>query len=111
MQNCVFCKIVARQLPSLIVAENEQVLVFKDIAPKATTHNLIIPKRHIPDLQAATAADSALLAALLQMAQQLARDLPGSQAFRLISNNGAAVGQTVYHLHFHFLAGQDVPSF
>lgn len=110
MQNCIFCKIVAREIPSLIVAETDQVLVFKDISPKASIHDLIIPKKHIQDIQSLTDQDSAIMGEIILMAQQLARDLPGSQSFRLISNNGPAV-QLVSHLHFHFLAGKNLPDF
>jgi len=110
MPNCIFCKIVLREIPSLIVAETDQVLVFKDINPKASIHDLIIPKKHIQDIQALSKQDGALMGEIILMAQQLARELSGSQSFRLVSNNGPAV-QLVSHLHFHFLAGKNLPDF
>ncbi len=110
MPNCIFCKIVLREIPSLIVAETDQVLVFKDINPKASIHDLIIPKKHISDIQSLSKQDGALMGEIILMAQQLARELSGSQSFRLVSNNGPAV-QLVSHLHFHFLAGKNLPDF
>ncbi len=105
-QNCVFCKIIAGQLPSKVITQTDNLIVIDNIAPKAAIHYLIIPKRHIPDITSLNQEDALLAGEMVLMAKQLAADLPGSQAFRLIVNNGSDVGQSVFHLHFHFLAGQ-----
>jgi diadenosine tetraphosphate (Ap4A) HIT family hydrolase len=105
-QNCVFCKILAGQLPAKVIAETDDIIVIDNIAPKAAIHYLIIPKKHIHDITGLTQQDVTLAGDMLLMAKQLASNLSGSQAFRLIVNNGSDVGQSVFHLHFHFLAGQ-----
>ena len=104
--NCVFCKILAGQLPAKVITQTDDLIVIDNIAPKANIHYLIIPKKHVPDITALTQADAMLAGEMVLMAKTLAADLSGSQAFRLIVNNGADVGQSVFHLHFHFLAGQ-----
>jgi histidine triad (HIT) family protein len=105
-QNCVFCKILAGQLPAKVIAQTDDIIVIDNIAPKATIHYLIIPKKHVSDITALTSDDAMLAGDMVLMAKKLAADLSGSQAFRLIVNNGSDVGQSVFHLHFHFLAGQ-----
>ncbi|HEX4068621.1 MAG TPA: HIT domain-containing protein [Candidatus Babeliales bacterium] len=105
-QNCVFCKILAGQLPAKVIAQTDDIIVIDNIAPKAAIHYLIIPKKHVHDITALTQDDVTLAGDMLLMAKQLASNLSGSQAFRLIVNNGSDVGQSVFHLHFHFLAGQ-----
>ena len=105
-QNCVFCKILAGQLPAKVIAQTDDIIVIDNIAPKAAIHYLIIPKKHVSDITALTQEDVTLSGDMLLMAKQLASNLSGSQAFRLIVNNGSDVGQSVFHLHFHFLAGQ-----
>lgn len=105
---CIFCRIIAGQLPATIVAQTKDIIVIKDIAPKAPVHYLIIPKKHIQDLTHADESDVSLLGHVALMAKQLARDLSGSQAFRLVVNNGRDVGQIIFHLHFHFLSGKQM---
>lgn len=105
-QNCVFCKIVAGQLPARVITQTDDIIVIDNIAPKAAIHYLIIPKKHVHDITALTHDDVTLAGDMVLMAKQLASNLSGSQAFRLIVNNGSDVGQSVFHLHFHFLAGQ-----
>lgn len=111
VKSCVFCSIYTQQIPAPIVAENEHVFVIKDISPKAPIHLLIISKKHIPTIADITESDTLLSAALLQMAATLSGTIPGAHAFRLVSNNGASAGQSVHHIHIHFLAGPSLPGF
>ena len=109
--DCIFCKIIAKELSSKIIAENNDVIVIQDIAPKAPVHYLIIPKKHIADVMALQETDALLVGKLLLMAKELGAKLTGSQAFRLVVNNGSDVGQSVFHLHFHFLSGKKMLDF
>ena len=106
VQDCIFCKIISKEISSKIILENEQILVLQDIAPKAPIHFLIIPKKHIRDLSSCDERDSFILSDILMMAQQLSKETPCSQSFKLLMNNGHSAGQRVFHLHFHFLAGK-----
>jgi len=99
-QDCIFCKIIAKQVPAHLVAENDDVIVINDINPKADVHYLIIPKKHTKDLQSLPAAELKTMAAVMGMAQQL----PHS-AYKLVMNNGYAAGQRVFHIHMHYLSG------
>ena len=108
-QDCIFCKIIAKQLPAHIIKENDDVLVIKDRAPKATFHYLIIPKKHYKDLQEVD--DCNVACSLMTMAQALATDDPTASTYRLMVNNGYDAGQRVFHLHMHFLAGSTLPDF
>lgn len=103
-QDCIFCKIIANQIPSKKIKETDDLVVLQDIAPKAPVHYLIIPKKHIKNIQSATDVDQAVLGNILLMAAKLSAELSGNQEFKLISNNGASVGQSVFHIHIHFLA-------
>lgn len=105
--DCVFCKIVAGEIPSNIVYEDGCVLAFRDIAPQAPTHILVIPKEHIPSFAAITEENAALVAHILAVAAQIAREegLEDS-GYRIVSNCGPDAGQTVPHLHFHILGGK-----
>jgi len=105
-KDCVFCKIIAGDIPAQIVAENAEVIVIKDINPRAPLHYLIIPKKHISDIRALVPDDHHLAGSLLMMAQELSQQDPNAREFRLVSNNGATVGQVVFHIHLHFLAGK-----
>ena len=106
MNQCIFCKIIAREITSEIILETDSILVIKDIRPKAPIHYLIIPKKHIADIQSLSKDDLSIGTDIFSVAQQLSSQLPHSQAFRLVSNNGADIGQIVFHIHIHFFAGQ-----
>jgi histidine triad (HIT) family protein len=102
----IFGKIIRREIPADIVYEDEQCLAFRDVNPQAPIHVLLIPKREIPMLAEAGEPDQALLGHLLVTAGKIARQLGVGDAFRLVVNNGAGAGQTVFHLHLHILAGR-----
>lgn len=102
----IFSKIIRREIPADIVYEDDLCLAFRDVNPQAPTHVLLIPKQEIPRLADAQDAEQALLGHLMLMAGKVARQLGVGDAFRLIVNNGADAGQTVFHLHLHILAGR-----
>ncbi len=107
MSDTIFGKIIRKEIPADIVYEDELVLAFNDISPQAPTHILIIPKKSIPKLSGATAQDSALLGHMLLKAKEIAASAGlAEDGFRLVINNGAGVGQTVFHLHIHILGGR-----
>lgn len=104
---CLFCKIVRKEIPAALVYEDDELLAFKDIFPQAPVHLLIIPKAHCEGLGDLTPEVAALSGRILQLSAQLARDhgvLTGG--WRLLSNCGPDAGQTVFHLHFHLLGGK-----
>ena len=105
MAECLFCRIVRREIPAQIVLEDDQALVFKDVSPQAPTHVLVIPKRHIGSLSATADSDVSLLGHLQRMASRVAENA-GLTSFRLVTNNGRGAGQSVDHLHYHLLAGR-----
>jgi histidine triad (HIT) family protein len=103
----LFTRIINREIPANIVYEDDLCLAFHDVAPKAPTHVLVIPKQEIVSLDAATDADAALLGHLLRVIARLARDLGvADSGYRVIANTGSDGGQTVEHLHFHLLGGR-----
>ncbi len=102
----IFGKIIRREIPADIVYEDDQCLAFRDVNPQAPTHVLVIPKKEIPRLADALSEDQALLGYLLLVAGKVARQLGVSDAYRLVVNNGADAGQSVFHLHLHILAGR-----
>ena len=102
----LFGKIIRRELPAEIVYEDEWCLAFRDINPQAPTHVLLVPKKEIDKLSSATPEDQSLLGHLLLAAGKVARKLGVGDTFRLVVNNGAEAGQTVFHLHLHILAGR-----
>jgi histidine triad (HIT) family protein len=102
----LFGKIIRREIPADIVYEDDLCLAFRDINPQAPTHVLLIPKKEIDKLSNARGEDQALLGHLLLAAGKLAKQLGVSDAFRLVVNNGAQAGQSVFHLHLHILAGR-----
>jgi len=102
---CIFCKIIAGEIPSDKVYEDEQVLAFRDIAPQAPVHILVIPKAHIASAAEVSAENADLAAACFVAISRIARE-HGLDGFRVISNCGVEGGQTVFHLHFHLLGGR-----
>jgi histidine triad (HIT) family protein len=115
MDNCIFCKIVARQIPSKPIYEDEELIAFHDIRPAAAVHFLIVPKEHIPTLASCTEQHQALLGKMMLLAPKLAQehgcgyqangDAVGSGGFKTQFNIGPDGGQEVYHLHLHVLGG------
>jgi len=106
MENCLFCKIVSGVIPSTKVYEDEMILAFRDIAPQAPTHILVIPKAHIPSVDGVTAENSAIVAHIFTVIPQIAKAEGLTGGYRVVSNCGADAGQTVHHLHFHILGGK-----
>ena len=104
--DCIFCKIVAGEIPSKKVYEDEQVLAFFDIAPAAPVHILVIPKKHIESAVALTEEDDALIAHIFKVIGIIAKEQKLDNGFRLVSNVGVDGGQTVKHLHFHILGAK-----
>jgi histidine triad (HIT) family protein len=102
----VFGKIIAGELPCEKVFENERILAIRDIAPVAPVHILIIPKKEIRDLQSVEEIDLPLIAEVIQVAQQIAREQGVSDGYRLVTNNGSQAGQVIFHLHFHLIGGR-----
>jgi histidine triad (HIT) family protein len=102
---CLFCRIGRREIPAKIAFENDHVLAFHDVAPKAPTHVLVIPKVHVSALSGTTAADAAALGACLTAVAQIARTL-GLPSYRVVANDGPDAGQSVFHLHFHLMGGR-----
>ena len=107
-ENCLFCKIIAGDIPSNKVYEDEDVLAFRDIAPQAPVHILVIPKTHITGADQITADNSHYAAKCLEAVSKNAAQEKLTNGFRVISNCGADAGQTVPHLHFHILAGTNM---
>ena len=106
MSLTLFEKIIDREIPADIIFEDELSIVIKDISPQAPTHLLIIPKKVIPKLSDSTAEDQSILGHLMLVAGQIADQLGLDETFRLVVNNGAKAGQSVFHLHLHLLSGR-----
>lgn len=105
--NCLFCRIIGKEIPATIVFENEHAVAFRDIDPKAPTHVLIVPRTHVASLNDAT--DAAMLGTLLLAAAEIARAEGISEdGYRTVVNTGAHAGQTVFHIHVHLLGGRDL---
>jgi histidine triad (HIT) family protein len=105
MTSCIFCQIIAGKQPATILYQDEQVTAFRDLHPQGPTHILLVPNRHISSMAEVQAADGELLGALLLAAAQLARQA-GLGGYRLVINNGAEAGQSVWHLHLHLIGGR-----
>ncbi len=104
--DCLFCKIIAGDIPSTKVYEDDLIYAFRDIAPQAPTHILVVPKAHIPDCNGVNAENSAVVAHIFEVIPQLAQAEGLTGGYRVVSNCGADAGQTVQHLHFHILGGK-----
>lgn len=107
--NCIFCKIIAGEIPAKVVYQDEQVVAVEDINPQAPFHLLIIPRKHIRTTIDLTTADNPLIGHVFQVAGHLAHDLGiADDGFRVVNNCNSAAGQTVWHIHFHLLGGRDL---
>lgn len=104
----IFGKIIRKEIPADIVYEDDLALAFRDINPQAPVHILVIPKKPIPQLDAAESQDADILGHLLLTAKHIAQQAGLSNGYRLVINNGPAAGQTVFHLHLHILGGRDL---
>ena len=105
MSDCLFCRIAAGEIPSKKVYADDRVYAFHDIAPKAPTHVLVVPRKHIARLADTGAEDREIVGEVVARAAAIARDL-GLEHYRLVVNNGEGAGQTVFHLHMHLLGGR-----
>ena len=106
MSDCLFCKIIAGDIPSNKVYEDDLCYAFYDIAPQAPTHFLVIPKAHIPSAAAVTPENSAVVAHIFEVIAAIAKAEGLENGYRVVSNCGDDAGQTVHHLHFHILGGK-----
>ena len=109
MNDCIFCRIIKREIPSNIVYEDDDVIAIKDIHPQTPVHVLVMPKRHIPDIISFTQADAAIQSAVNSAIIKTAK-ISGilNEGFRVINNCGESAGQSVLHVHFHLLGGKDL---
>ncbi len=108
MSLTLFEKIISKEIPADIIYEDDISIVIKDISPQAPTHLLIIPKKVIPKLSDATKEDQEMLGHLMLLAGKIAEELGLDETFRLVVNNGAKAGQSVFHLHLHLLSGRSL---
>ena len=104
--DCLFCKIAAGEIPSAKVYEDEKILAFRDIAPMAPTHILVIPKEHIASVNGVNAENADVVAHIFTVIPKIAEAEGLTNGYRVVSNCGADAGQTVHHLHFHILGGR-----
>ena len=107
MEDCIFCKIINKEIPSDIVYEDDEIIAFKDIEPVAPVHILIVPKKHIPSVMELTDGEQLLIGKIYSVAQKLAIKFNvDKNGFRIVTNCGDNAGQTVKHIHFHLLGGK-----
>ncbi len=107
--SCLFCKIIAGEIPSAKVYEDENILAFRDISPEAPCHVLVIPKKHIGSMDEITEENSAVVAKIFEKIPAIAKLGGCENGYRVISNCGADGGQSVFHLHFHVIGGTKLP--
>lgn len=108
MSDCLFCKIIGQEIPSKKIYEDEWVYAFYDIDPKAPVHFLVIPKEHIASAMELTKDNAAVVAHVYEAIAKIMKQLGITDGFRVVTNCGEKAGQTVFHLHFHVLAGRDL---
>lgn len=108
MENCIFCKIIAGEIPSEKLYEDAEMLAFRDISPAAPVHVLFIPKRHFANLGEAKLQDQALLGRMMLALAEEAENLGIKDGYRIVSNCGESAGQTVEHFHLHLIGGRDM---
>jgi histidine triad (HIT) family protein len=109
LADCIFCKIINKEIPSTIVYEDETVMAFRDIKPVAPVHVLIVPKKHIPSVEALDRDNAGVLADIHLAAKKIAeKEGLSGKGFRLINNCGKDAGQTVFHLHYHLIGGREL---
>jgi len=111
MSDCIFCKIATGTIPASKVYEDEHVVAFHDIQPKAEVHLLVIPREHIPSLAELNPGHDTLMAHMMRLLPKLAQSQGLEQGFRTIINSGKGGGQEVFHLHIHLLGGNSLPGF
>ena len=108
MSDCLFCRIIAGEIPAKKVYEDEQIIVIEDIAPVSPTHLLLIPRRHFVNLLDMEQADIPLIGHICRVAATIARERDiAENGFRIVINNNAGAGQSVFHIHFHLLGGRN----
>jgi histidine triad (HIT) family protein len=109
MADCLFCKIIKREVPASIVYEDDGVLAFNDINPQGPTHVLVVPKRHIESLNALTAGDDAIVGEVVRRAAAIAKERGISESgYRTVFNTNRGAGQTVFHIHLHLIGGRSM---
>lgn len=109
MADCLFCKIVAGEIPAKIVHQDEHLIAFQDINPQAPTHVLIVPRRHVPTLNDLEPSDDQLVGEMIRRAAAIARERGhADQGYRTVFNCNAGAGQTVFHIHLHVLGGRSL---
>ena len=107
MEDCIFCKIIKKEIPTEIVYENEEIIAFKDVNPAAPIHILVVPKKHIATLLDVSDEDNMLISKIYKVINEIARKNGFAEnGFRVIANCGKDSGQEVMHIHFHILAGK-----
>lgn len=111
VHDCIFCSIIQKKIPAKIIEETDRVLVIQDIQPKAPIHYLIIPKKHVESVQSLEDADHMIATDLFAMARHLGSRMELDPAYRLIINTGRDAGQSVFHVHMHFLSGKKMLDF
>ena len=111
MSDCLFCKILAGDIPGDKVYEDDKVIAFKDINPKAEVHLLVIPREHIASLNELAPEHDALIGHMMRVIPQLAKSQGLDDGFRTIINTGKGGGQIIFHLHMHLMGGKDLPGF
>jgi histidine triad (HIT) family protein len=105
--NCIFCKIIEKKIPSRVVYEDDLSLAFEDVNPQAPVHILVVPKKHISEIHSMTEGDRELIGHLFLTARKIAAQKSlDEKGYRMVINNGAGVGQTVFHIHLHVLSGR-----